>query len=113
MPISSNTVIFKFRLIFATDERSIVSGKAFHYGVFWKPIDPCFFCCHGSMGFPKTSYRRLFPRHNSSLIGRKNQAKFENDCILRNGPGIKVTQPNIMILVSFSSAEDALSNVKK
>ena len=26
-----------------------------------------------------------FSRHNSSLIGRKNQAKSENDCISRSG----------------------------
>ena len=52
--------------------------------------------------------------HNSSLIGRKNQAKFENDCVLRNGHIILITQPNSMILVSFSSAEDVLFNdVKK
>ena len=38
-----------------------------------------------------------------------NQAKFENDCISRNGHRIKITQPNLMILVSFSSAENALS----
>ena len=47
-------------------------------------------------------------RHNSSLIGRKNQAKVENDCVLRNGHRIKITQPNSMIFVSFSSVEDAL-----
>ena len=54
-------------------------------------------------------------RHNlCRLIGRKNQAKFENDCVSRNGHRIKTTQPNSMILVSFSSAEDALFNdVKK
>ena len=53
-------------------------------------------------------------RHNSSLIGCKIQAKLENDCILRSGHRFKITQPNLMILVSFSSAEDALSNdVKK
>ena len=46
----------------------------------------------------------------SSLIGRKNQAKFENDCISRSGHIFKLIQPNLMILVSFSSAEDALSN---
>ena len=28
----------------------------------------------------------------------------------RNGHRIKITQPNLMILVSFSSGEDALSN---
>ena len=47
--------------------------------------------------------------HNSSLIGRKNQAKFENDCISRNGHRTRIIQPNLMILVSFSSTEDALS----
>ena len=53
-------------------------------------------------------------RHNSSLIGRKNQAKFENDCMSRSGHRFKITQPNLMIWVSFSSADDALSNdVKK
>ena len=51
-----------------------------------------------------------FSQHNSSIIGRKNQAKFENYCISRNGHRIIITQPNLMILVSFSSAEDALSN---
>ena len=49
-------------------------------------------------------------RQNPSLIRRKNPAKFENDCISRNGRRIKSTEPNLMILVSFSSAEDALSN---
>ena len=53
-------------------------------------------------------------RHNSLLIGHKYQAKFENDSVSRNGHRIKITQPNSMILVSFSSAEDALFNdVKK
>ena len=51
-----------------------------------------------------------FSLHNSSLMGRKNQATFEHDCISRNGPRIKITQPNSIILVSFSSAEDALYN---
>ena len=46
-------------------------------------------------------------RHNYSLIGRKNQAKFENDRVSRNG---HFTLPNSMILVSFSFAEDALFN---
>ena len=51
-----------------------------------------------------------FSRHNSSLVGRKTPAKFENDCISRSGHRFKITQPNLMILVSFSSAEDSLSN---
>ena len=53
-------------------------------------------------------------RYNSTLTSRKNQVKFENDCVSRNGHKIKIAQPNSMILVSFSSAEDALfNNVKK
>ena len=63
------------------------------------------------MGLPKNTFNmEALSRHNSSLIGRKNQAKFENDCISRSGHRFKITQPNLMILVSFSSAEDALSN---
>ena len=53
-------------------------------------------------------------QHNPSLIGRKNQAKFENDCVLTNGHRIKITQSNLMILVSFSSAGVAwFENVKR
>ena len=43
-------------------------------------------------------------RYNSSLTGRK----FENGGVSRNGHRIKLTLPNSMILVSISSAEDAL-----
>ena len=61
------------------------------------------------MGFPKIPYERPFPTqfyaHRS-----QNQAKCEHDCVSRNGHSIKITQPNSMILVSFSSAEDALFN---
>ena len=48
--------------------------------------------------------------HNFSLIGRKQRAKFENDRILRNGHTIKIAQPNVILLVLFSSAEDVWSN---
>ena len=52
---------------------------------------------------------KCLSRYNSTFFGRKTQAKFENDCISRNGHRIKITQPDSMILVSFSSAEDVLS----
>ena len=53
-------------------------------------------------------------RQNSSLISPKNPAKFENDCISRSVHRFKIIQPDLTILVSFSSAEDVLSNdVKK
>ena len=82
-----------------------------------KPSIRCFGEAHWSVatketrinGLPQITIWKAFPRHNSLLIGRKNQAKFD-DCISRNGHKIKITQPNLMILVSFSSAEDALSN---
>ena len=61
------------------------------------------------MGFPKHLIMEGFSRHNSSLIGRKNPAKFENDCISRSGHRFKITQPNLMIFVSFFFVEDALS----
>ena len=62
------------------------------------------------MGFHKTPYGRFvstqFFAHRS-----KNPAKYENDRISRNGHDrIKITQPNLRILISYSSVEDALSN---
>ena len=81
---SWNIVIFKFRLIFCDRWAKLLSGKDFHK-VFWgSPLIRGKKKKHGSMGFHKTPYRRLFPRHNSSLIGRKTRAKFENDCISWN-----------------------------
>ena len=80
------------------------------YVVLWKPIVPCFFCCHGSTDFHKNTVWKVCPATNSPLIRRKNPAKFENDRISRNGHRIKITQPNWMIKASFSSAEDAPSN---
>ena len=123
MPISWNTVIFKFRLIFATDERRIVSAKAFHM-VFceahwsqWCHIRPFSAYTVSFVMFVDTdqwaSPKHLMKghSHNFSLIGRKTRAKFENDCVSKNGHRIKITQPNSMILVSFSSAENVYKNM--
>ena len=53
-------------------------------------------------------------QQNSSLIGPKIPAKFENDCISRSEHRFEITQPNLTILVSISSAQDVLYNdVKK
>ena len=52
-------------------------------------------------------------RQNSSLIGPKNPAKFENDCISRSVHRFKITQPNLTILVSFSFADVLSNDVKK
>ena len=109
MHISWNTVIFKFRSIFATDERRIMSGIAFHYNALGNPVEPCFFCWHGSTGFPKTQQWKAIPniilRSSVAKIREvKNQTKFENDCVLTNGHRITITQSNLMILVSFTSA---------
>ena len=56
------------------------------------------------MGFPQNTTMKGHSQHNPTLIGRKNQTKFENDCVLTNGHRIKITQLNLMIVVSFSSA---------
>ena len=73
MPISWNTVIFKFRSIFATDERRIMSGIAFRYNALGNPVEPCFFCWHGSMGFPKTQQWKAIP----NIILRSSVAKIK------------------------------------
>ena len=75
MLISWNAVIFKFSLIFATDERRIVSGQGFHK-VFWESA-----LIRGNKRttdqWASTKHRMEgFALHNSSLVGRKNQAKF-------------------------------------
>ena len=68
MPTSWNTVIFKFRLIFAISERRIVSGKAFHK-VFWgSPL---------IRGNKRNTDQWASTEHNSSLIGRKNQVNLK------------------------------------
>ena len=104
MPVSWNTVIFKFRSIFATDERRIMSGIAFHYNALGNPVD-VFLLLTRNNGLPQNTTMEGHSQHNPSLIGRKNQAEFENDCVLTNGHRIKITQWNLMILVSFSSTE--------
>ena len=103
MPISWYTVIFKFRSIFATDERIIMSGIAFHYNALGNSVEPCFFCWHGSMGFPKTQQWKAIP----NIILRPSVTKIKQNLkmtVLTNGHRIKSTQSNLMILVSFSSA---------
>ena len=104
--VIKNTVIFKFCLIFVTDERRIMLGMAFHCCISGKPIDAVSTKETRFNGIPQGIIMKGYSRHNSSLISRKNRAKFENDCISKNGHRIKTTQPNLMILVSFSSAED-------
>ena len=60
------------------------------------------------MGFHKTPYGRFVP---TQFFAHRSQKSSEiwNDCISRNGHRIKITQPKLMILVSFSSAEYAWS----
>ena len=107
MSISWNTVIFKLRSIFETDERWIMSGIAFHFNALGNPVEPCFFCWHGSMTSPQNTTMKGHSQHNPSLIAGKNQVKFENDCVLTDGHRIKITQSNLMIFVSFSSTRVA------
>ena len=41
--------------------RRIMSGIAFHYNALGNPVEPPFFCWHGSMGFPKTQQWKAIP----------------------------------------------------
>ena len=109
MTISWNTAIFKFRWIFGTGERRIVAGQAFHMVFCGSPL------IRGNKRnteqWASTGQRMdCLSRQNSSLIGPKNPAKFENYCISRNVHRFQITQSNLTILLSFSSAEDVLSN---
>ena len=84
--------------------------RACSCGVLGKPIDPSQQKKH-RFNWDSSKHRmKGHSRHNSSLIGRKYRVKFENDRISRNGHRIKTIQPNLMILVSFSFAEDVWSN---
>ena len=79
--------------------------------VFWGiPLNRVSFVLYTDQWASPKHHMKGHSRHNSSLIGRKNQGKFENDCVLRNSHRIIITQPNSMILVSFSCVEDALFN---
>ena len=93
LPISwyTCTVIFKFRSIFATDERRIMSGIAFHFNALGNPVEPCSFV-DTDQWLSQNTTMKGHSQHNPSLIGGKNQAKFENDCVLTNGHRIKITQ---------------------
>ena len=91
-----------------------MSGKAFHTVFCGSPLIRASFLLPWINGLPQnTVWKAFFPRHNSSLISRKNQAKFENYCISRRWHRFIITQPNLMILVSLSSAENASSNAVK
>ena len=100
MTISWNTVIFKFRWIFGTDERRILSGQTVHKSscTVEAHCSSVFLLLPRINGLQQKLHRMedLFC-HNSPLIGRKNPAKFENDRISRNDHRIKITQPNVMI----------------
>ena len=118
MLISWNAVIFNTFLLFPLGlrqffidrwARNLCREKPSKMVFCGSPLIHVSFVATDQWASPK---RRMedFSRQNSSLIGHKNQAKFENDRIARSGHRFKITQPNLMILVSFSSAEDALSN---
>ena len=79
------------------------------YGVLWKPVDP-WQKTHTEQWASTGQRMDCLSRLNYSLIGPKNPAKFENDCISRSVHRLQISQPNLTILVSFSSAEYVLSN---
>ena len=92
-----------------THEQRILSGQTIHTLSCGSPLFRVSFVATDQRASTKHRMEGL-SRHNSSLTGCKNRAKFENDRISRNSNRIKITQLNLNDLVSFSSAEDALSN---
>ena len=107
MPISWNTVIFTFRLIFGTDERRIVSRNGLSYGVLGKPIDPFQQKkqCQAENGCMKSLSRYKSTPHRSKKI--KQNLKMTVQCISRNGHRINQdysTNFNDLGIILFSSA---------
>ena len=72
-----NTVIFKFWLIFATDEQRIVKGKAFHTVFCGSPLIRVSFVAMDQWASPNHLMEAL-SRHNSLLIGRKKSSEIWN-----------------------------------
>ena len=74
-PVSWNTVIFKFRFIFATDERRIVSGKVFHMVFCGSPLIRVSFVATDQLWASPKLLMEGFSRHKASLIGRKKSSE--------------------------------------
>ena len=86
-----------------------------------KPSIWCFVEAHWSVflllprinGLPQNKWKS-FPDTKLRSLVVKIKRNLKIDCISKSRHRFKITQPNLMILVSFFSAEDALSNdVKK
>ena len=92
------TVIFKFCLIFATNEHRLCREWSF---ICPFPLTLCLVYMDQSAS-SKTIWKGL-SQYNPTLIGRKNQQNLKIS-VSRNEHKIEITQPNSMILVSFSSA---------
>ena len=113
MPISFNAVIFQFHwLLWATDRR-IMSRMAFLCVVVKNPIDRCKQKKRAPIGFSRNITMKGDSWHKERLATCQIRVKFENDHLSRNWHKIRITQPNLMIEVSFFSAKDALSNGMK
>ena len=69
-----------------------MSGIAFHNNALGNPVEPWIvgpWLNHVSFvdtdqWASQNTTMKGHSQHNPSLIGRKNQAKFENDCVLTN-----------------------------
>ena len=108
MPKNCNCSHFQISLEFLRPMSEELSGQTFHTVSCGSPLIRVSFVATYQWASTQHHMEGL-SQHNSSLIS-KNPAKFENYCISRNGHRIKFTQPNLMILVSLSSAENVLSN---
>ena len=103
-------MIFKFRLIFAIDELMIMLGMGFHCCVLGKSIDLCQQKKHGSTGFPQAFSWKAIPDIILCSSVTKIEWNLKMTIFQEMSIEWKITQPNLMILVSFSSTEDVWSN---
>ena len=99
MTISWNTVIFKFRWIFATDQRWIVAGTNLPYGVFVEVRWSVATKETRNNGLPQDDVHVWIVCLDKILRSSvpKIQRNLKNDRISWNDHRIKITQPNLKI----------------
>ena len=66
---------FQISLDFGDGREKNFVGTDSPYVVLWKPIVPCFFCCHGSTGFHKDTVWKVY----HATIHRSSVAKFQQN----------------------------------
>ena len=101
MVISQNMVIVNFLFILVTFHAGIMAS--FLTSIHWCPE------AHWSVR-TKQRENSWIAIHTRHIFARADLTKFINDCVPGNGCRIDTTEPNRMILVSFFSGDNVLSD---